>query len=95
MGTENEDFVQLTERIGRKVGDLSVSSFVSSQEGSKDPVAKIFVQGKATRDKGGDLAELMHDILAYTRFDNPERFKQLVLETKAGMESGRYQFSWV
>lgn len=89
LGTEKEDFVQLTERIGRKVGALSVSPFVSSQEESKDPVAKLFIQGKATKDKGADLVELMHDILTYTCFDNPERFKQLVLETKAGLEAGR------
>lgn len=88
MGTEKESFVELTERIGRKVGSLSVYPFVSSQEGSKEPVAKIFVQGKATADKSGDLAELMRDILTTTVLDDRERFKQLVLETKAGLEAG-------
>lgn len=88
LGTKNEDFVQLTERIGRKTGSLSFSPFISSQEGSRDPVAKLFVAGKATKDKVGDMTELMREILTTVVLDNPERFKQLVLETVSGLESG-------
>lgn len=33
MGTQSESFVQLTERIGRKTGGLSVSPFLSDVRG--------------------------------------------------------------
>ena len=31
MGTQKESFIELTERIGRKTGGLSVSPFVSDR----------------------------------------------------------------
>jgi hypothetical protein len=43
MATEKESFVELTERIGRKVGGLSVYPFISSTKGSPDPVAYLMV----------------------------------------------------
>lgn len=39
MGTEKESFIELTERIGRKTGGLSVYPFTSSVQGSPEPVA--------------------------------------------------------
>lgn len=44
MGTAAESFVELTERIGRKTGGLSVSPSVMSKKGSDDPVAYIMVR---------------------------------------------------
>jgi Zn-dependent M16 (insulinase) family peptidase len=43
MGTEKESFIELTERIGRKTGGLSVYPFTSSKRGSKQPVAYVMV----------------------------------------------------
>ena len=54
MGTERESFIELTERIGRKTGGLSVSPFVSSVKGSPDPVAYLMLRGKVGG--GGPLA---------------------------------------
>ena len=45
MGTDKESFVELTERIGRKTGGLSVSTMVSSVRGKEEPVAKLMVGG--------------------------------------------------
>jgi presequence protease len=39
MGTEKESFIELTERIGRKTGGLSVYPFTSSVQGNPEPVA--------------------------------------------------------
>ena len=47
------------------------------------------VQAKTMKDKVGDLVELLQEILLTGRLDNQQRFKQMVLETKAGLESGR------
>lgn len=44
MGTEKESMIELTERIGRKTGGVSVSPFVSSIKGSSDPVAYLMVR---------------------------------------------------
>ncbi|CAL5227379.1 g10329 [Coccomyxa viridis] len=88
MGTQKESFIELTERIGRKTGGLSVSPFVSDKRGSPEPLALIMISGKAMSDKAGDLLELFHDVLLTARLDDQERFKQMVLETKASLESG-------
>lgn len=44
MGTERESFVQLTERIDRATGGLSVSPMVSHKRGSAEPVALLMVR---------------------------------------------------
>ena len=44
MGTERESFIELTERIGRKTGGVSVSPSVMSKKGSDEPVAFITVR---------------------------------------------------
>lgn len=44
MGTASESFIELTERIGRKTGGLSVSPSVMSRKGSDEPVAYIMVR---------------------------------------------------
>ena len=77
MGTQKESFVELTERIGRKTGGLSVSPFVSDRRGSAEPLALIMISGKAMADKAGDLLELFRDVLLTARLDDRERFKQV------------------
>lgn len=88
MGTAKESFIELTERIGRKTGGVGVSPFYTSVRGKTEPLAFITVRGKAMSGKTGDLLELMRDVLLTARLDDRERFKQMVLETKAGLESG-------
>lgn len=51
-------------------------------------VALLMLRGKAMGDKAGELFGIMHDILLSARLDDRERFLQMVLETKAGMEAG-------
>ncbi len=87
MGTEKEDFVKLTRRIGRKIGGLYASSFVSPEVTSREAVAKLFMRGKSTMAQAKDLLEILHDVLHTVRLDNPERFRQMVLESKAAKES--------
>ena len=44
MGTKKESFVELTERISRTTGGVSVYPFISSVKGSPDPVAFLMVR---------------------------------------------------
>ncbi|EFJ46930.1 hypothetical protein VOLCADRAFT_81738 [Volvox carteri f. nagariensis] len=88
MGTSSESFVELTERIGRKTGGISIYPFTSAVRGKEQPVAYIMVRGKAMSGKFGDMLDLMRDILLTARLDDRQRFTQMVAETKASMESG-------
>uniref|UniRef100_A0A383WCE6 Peptidase M16C associated domain-containing protein n=1 Tax=Tetradesmus obliquus TaxID=3088 RepID=A0A383WCE6_TETOB len=88
MGTQKESFIELTERIGRKTGGISVYPFTSAKRGQEQPVSYLMVRGKAMGQYSGDLFELMGDILATARLDDKPRFTQMVAETKANMEAG-------
>ena len=44
MGTAEDSFIDLTERIGRKTGGLSISPSVMSKRGSEEPIAHITVR---------------------------------------------------
>lgn len=44
MGTAKESFIELTERIGRKTGGLSVYPFSSAKRGADTPVSYIMVR---------------------------------------------------
>jgi Zn-dependent M16 (insulinase) family peptidase len=89
MGTRTESFVQLTDRIGRKTGGFSVSPMVSDVRGKPlNPAAYLVVSGKAMADKAGDLLDLASDILLTARLDDRDRFRQMVLESRAGLEAG-------
>lgn len=88
MGTEREDFVKLSQRIGRKTGGISYGSFASAKTNSTESAAYLFLSGKATMAQATDLLEILRDMLLTVKLDNPERFRQLVLQSKAGKEAG-------
>ena len=77
MGTAKESFIELTERIGRKTGGLSVSPFIADIKGESAPAAFLMLSGKATGDKAQDLLDLFHDILHTAKLDDQARFKQV------------------
>ncbi|HEX3053722.1 MAG TPA: insulinase family protein [Aggregatilineaceae bacterium] len=87
MGTETEDFVKLSQRIGRKTGGIGSSVLTTSLFQSEQGTAWLFLRGKATTTQAGDLLDILHDILLTVKLDNQERFRQIVLEEKAGIES--------
>ena len=86
MGTETEDFVQLSQRIGRETGGISPSLLIQSKFNSEETIARLVVRGKSTVDKVGEMLAIIEDILLTTQYDNPDRFKQIVTERKARME---------
>ncbi|CAD7700528.1 unnamed protein product [Ostreobium quekettii] len=88
MGTEDYSFIELTEQIDGKTGGISVYPFVTDVRGQEEPVAKIIVKAKTTKDKVGDLMDLLQNVLLKGKLDNQQRFKQMVLENKAALESG-------
>lgn len=88
MGTKNEDFVRLTQRIGRDTGGIHPSSLTSSIRDSDRAAAWFFLRGKVVASQSTALLDILKDILLGARLDDRERFKQIVLEEKSGMEAG-------
>lgn len=88
MGTEEEDFAKLSQRIGRTTGGIGSTSFTSTVRDSADGTAWLFLRGKSTMAQAQDMLDIMRDVLLTGRLDNQERFRQIVLRAKAGSESG-------
>ncbi len=87
VGTETQDFVQLTRRIGRKIGGLYATSFVSPKYGQSGSVAKLVFRGKGTMAQTGDLVDILRDVVLTIQLDDRERFRQMVNEIKASKEA--------
>jgi Zn-dependent M16 (insulinase) family peptidase len=96
MGTEDEDFVSLTQRISRKTGGIRPALFTSSVRDSQQGSAWLFLRGKAMFKQTQDLLDILRDVLLKVRLDNRERFQQMVMEGKARLEEnlvpGGHQF---
>jgi hypothetical protein len=88
IGTEFEDFVKLTQRIGRQTGGISPSTFTSTVRGSRSTAAWAFLRSKALVAQVPDLLAILHDVLLAVKLDNQPRFMQMLLERKAQEEAG-------
>ena len=88
MGTRHENYVSLTQRIGRQTGGVGSSRLLSSSYADPEGTAWFFVRGKGTVAQIPDLLDIVYDVLLDLQLDNQERFAQLVLEAKARKEAG-------
>ncbi len=86
MGTTREDYVSFSKRINSKTGGVHARCLLSQQEDSPAPVARLVVRAKAISERVGDMLDIVRDALVMARFDDRERFRQMVLEEKAGLE---------
>jgi hypothetical protein len=86
-GTAKEDFVSLTQRIGRSTGGVGASRSIGVMRDTRTTTAWLFIRGKAVPDKAPELLSIITDVLTTARLDNRERIKQMLLEEKAGFES--------
>lgn len=103
MGTEKEDFVKLSQRIGRSTGGIAPTTLIApvvapargrirEERAELDTrnaslVAYLMLRGKSTPERAPELLGILRDVLLTARLDNRERFRQIVLEAKAGAES--------
>ena len=88
IGTESESFVKLSQRIGRKTGGIYPTTSISNKRKSDEASAWFFLRGKSTMDQTPDMLAIMKDVLLTVKLDNQERFRQMVLESKAQVEAG-------
>ncbi|KKB07518.1 insulinase family protein [Devosia chinhatensis] len=86
-GTGKEDFVSLTQRIGRTTGGIAQHRGLATRQDGAGTAAWFFLSGKAVPDKFGAMLEIFSDVLLDARLDNRERFRQMALEEKAGFEA--------
>ena len=86
-GTRTEDFVALTQRIGRSTGGIGPQRMISGKLNSPDTSAWLFLRGKAVPEKAEELLAILKDVILTARLDNKDRVRQMVLEEKAGFES--------
>jgi len=88
MGTKTQNYVQLTQRIGRETGGIGSSTLTSTIRESDQSALWFFLRGKATTSQAGELLDILKEVLITAELDNRERFKQIVLEDKARAEAG-------
>jgi len=87
MGTRQQDFVKLLQRIGRDTGGVGASSFTATHIQSGEPLGRFVVRGKGTMSQTGALLGVLRDILTEARLDDGERFRQIVMRARAGREA--------
>ncbi|MCD7059474.1 insulinase family protein [Pelagibacterium xiamenense] len=87
-GTSKEDYVALSQRIGRSTGGIGAQRFASSLVDGEGSAAMLIVRGKAMADKTDDLLAIARDILTDAKLDNRDRIRQLVAQDKARHEAG-------
>ena len=88
MGTQKENFAALAQRIAQKTGGIYAVPIHAIPEGSPESVSRLFLRGKCMTCKVDNLFNILSDILFLPAFDNRKRFKEVLLEQKAEMESG-------
>ncbi|MEW6668341.1 MAG: insulinase family protein [Thermodesulfobacteriota bacterium] len=86
VGTEEEDFVSLSQRISGKTGGISPNTHASAVKDSREGAVWLFLRGKAMLSRTPELLGILRDVLLKVRFDNRERFRQMVMESKARRE---------
>ncbi|MBO0766033.1 MAG: insulinase family protein, partial [Hyphomicrobiaceae bacterium] len=86
-GAADQDFVELSQRIGRFTGGISARPWTSSVIGSRTAAARLFLRTKVMPDRTDELMSILLDVLLTARLDNRERIQQIVLEEKSQLES--------
>jgi Zn-dependent M16 (insulinase) family peptidase len=85
-GAGRDDFIALSQRIGRETGGIHAHHWTSARLGRTGSAAWLVVRGKATPERAGALLAILRDVLTSPRLDDRERLRQLVKEEKASFE---------
>lgn len=87
IGTQTENDVQLAQRIRSKTGGIWTTTLNSAKAHDPQGTTNMILRGKSTLAQSQDLLDIIRDILLTVKFDNRDRFKQMVLRSKAHRES--------
>lgn len=91
LGTTKQDFVSLQQQVGRETGGIRASSFISQMvaaDGKGPALARLIMRGKGMLGQVPALMDIMAEILTEVDITNKERIRQILVEERAGLESG-------
>lgn len=86
MGTHARDFVAFSQWISRKTGGIRPEIFTSAAKGASEPAAWLFLRAKSMAPLAAELCDILGEALSSARFNDRERFRQIVLEEKGRQE---------
>ncbi len=86
MGKKNYDFITLSQKISQETGGIRIGLSHGSLD-QKSATSRCFVRGKCMLAQSSKMLNLFEEILLNPNFDDKERFRQIVLEHKATLES--------
>ncbi len=87
MNTDQKTYMQLSQEIGKHTGGIVTETFSKAHVETHEAVSWMFIRGKSLMSQGHELLELLAEMCMKTRFDDKERFRQLVLQRKVELES--------
>lgn len=86
-GAGKDDFVTLSERIGRTTGGVTQGMWTSPKIGSREPISRLLLRAKALPSQTGGMFDILRKVLLEARLFDRERVLQIVRERKAQAEA--------
>ncbi len=87
LGTEKYDYEELATLIDLDTGGIDTNLHISPVIEGDIGKLVLFLSGKSTEDKVARLLELMRELIVNVKLDQQDKFKQVILEEKAKLES--------
>lgn len=91
LGTTKRDFVSLQQKVGAETGGIRASTMLGqlvAADGNGPALAKLTMRGKGMLSQVPALFDLFGEILTEADLNNRDRIRQLLIEERAGIESG-------
>lgn len=91
LGTAKRDFVSLQQDIASSTGGIRSSTYVSQifkADGNGPVLSKLTMRGKGMVNQVPKLLSLIREVIMDVDVNNKDRIVQLLLEERAGIESG-------
>jgi len=86
-GAGDEDFVALSERIGRTTGGITQGGWNASRLGSREPIGRLMIRAKALPSQTTGMFDILKKVLLEARLFDRDRVRQIVRERKAQAEA--------
>ena len=86
-GTQKEDYVSLSQRIGSRTGGIRPQTSTSTVRGTESGTCWLFLRAKVMAPQVDQLLSIFHDVLTGPRLDLVSRLRQIAQEEKAILES--------
>ena len=88
MGAGTRTYVELSQWIGTTTGGVWAQSLSSARKTPGTAAAYLVIRAKAMAEQAENLGAILLETLVDGRWDDQERFLQILLEEKAGEEAG-------